>query len=140
ERLLLLPANDAGRWEESLKPVPNPLDPSSPEFSARRAEARKALDAIDPAMTGDMKDPLRRGWFEAVYALAEHDPARVPWANLSAHPLTRAWSGLQGRGVEGLTIVDIDCGLGDNAERFATQGAEVTAFEFDPASVAWEKR
>ena len=80
----------------ALKPVPPPVDPSSPEFSARRAEARKALDAIDPAMTGDMKDPLRRDWFEAVYALAEQDPARVPWASLSAHPLTRTWIGLHG--------------------------------------------
>src|ERR1700722_6549709 len=112
---------DAGK--ESLKPVPNPLDPNSPEFSARRAEARIALDAIDPAMTGDMKDPLRRGWFEAVYARAEHDPARVPWANLSAHPLTRTWIGLQASGVEGQSVLDIGCGLGDNAECFAAEGA-----------------
>jgi SAM-dependent methyltransferase len=129
---------DAG--EESLKPVPDPLDPSSPEFSARRVEARKALDAIDPFMKGDMQDPLRRGWFEAVYALAEDDPARVPWANLSAHPLTRTWIGLQGRGVEGLSVLDIGCGLGDNAECFAAHGARVTAFDFVPEAVAWAKR
>jgi SAM-dependent methyltransferase len=123
-----------------LKPVSNPLDPNSPEFSARRAEARKALDAIDPAMTGDMKDPLRRGWFEAVYARAENDPARVTWANLSAHPLTRTWIGLQGRGIEGMSVLDIGCGLGDNAECFAAQGARVTAFDFIPEAVAWAKR
>src|SRR5579871_3840203 len=102
--------------QESSKPVSNPLDPNSPEFAARRAEARKDLDAIDPFMTGDKKDPLRRAWFETVYARAENDPARVPWANLSAHPLTRAWIGLQARGVEGLRVLDVGSGLGDNAE------------------------
>jgi SAM-dependent methyltransferase len=116
-------------------------DPASPEFAARRAEARKALDAIDPAMQQDMRaDPLRRAWFETVYARAENDPARVPWANLVPHPLTKSWVGLQARGIAGMRVLDVGCGLGDNAECFAGAGAKVTAFDLVPAAVAWAQR
>jgi SAM-dependent methyltransferase len=121
------------------------LDPASPEFAARRAEARLELDAIDPAKHSEMQggalaDPLRRAWFEAVYARAENDPARVPWANLVPHPLTKAWVGLQARGIEGLRVLDVGCGLGDNAECFSHAGATVTAFDLVPSAVAWAQR
>lgn len=117
------------------------VDSTSPDFAARRAAARKELDAIDPAMQGEpLVDPLRRDWFEAVYARAEDDPARVPWANLAPHPLTASWIGLQARGIEGLRVLDVGCGLGDNAECFAEAGAKVTAFDLVPAAVEWAKR
>ncbi|MGO9132485.1 MAG: class I SAM-dependent methyltransferase [Methylovirgula sp.] len=116
-------------------------DPSSPEFQARRAEARKALDAIDPAMQGKTDaDPKRQEWFEAVYARAEADPARVPWANLSAHPLTASFVKGQIRGIDGLRVLDVGCGLGDNAECFAAAGAKVTAFDFVADAISWAKR
>ncbi|MGB8278906.1 MAG: class I SAM-dependent methyltransferase [Methylovirgula sp.] len=117
------------------------LDPSSPEFQARRTEARKALDALDPAMQGkDDADPLRREWFEAVYARAADDPARVPWANLTAHPLTAAFVKAQIRGIDGLRVLDVGCGLGDNAECFAAAGAKVTGFDFVAQAIHWAKR
>lgn len=119
------------------------LDPSSPEFQARRAEARRALDAIDPAKQEQMDaagDPLRRAWFEEVYRGAADDPARVPWANLSPHPLTASFVRGQIRGLEGLRVLDVGCGLGDNAECFAGAGATVTAFDFVNEAVAWAKR
>jgi SAM-dependent methyltransferase len=115
-------------------------DPSSPEFQARRTEARKALDAIDPAMRGDPSDPKRQEWFETVYRKAEDDPARVPWANLSAHPLTYSFVKGQIRGLEGLNVLDVGCGLGDNAECFAAACAKVTAFDFVADAVSWAKR
>jgi 2-polyprenyl-3-methyl-5-hydroxy-6-metoxy-1,4-benzoquinol methylase len=117
------------------------LDPAAPEFAARRAQARQELDAIDPAMQGKANaDPLRRDWFEAVYARAANDPARVPWANLVPHPLTKSWVGLQTRGVAGMRVLDVGCGLGDNAECFARAGAIVTAFDLVPTAVAWARR
>ncbi len=120
-------------------------DPTSPEFAARRAEARKALDAIDPAKNSEMlvgapDDPLRRAWFEAVYARAQNDPALVPWANLAPHPLTKAWVGAQARGISGLRALDVGCGLGDNAECLAAAGASVTAFDLVESAVEWAKR
>lgn len=117
------------------------LDPASPEFQARRTEARKALDAIDPAMQGkDDADPKRQDWFETVYQKAEDDPARVPWANLTAHPLTSAFIKGQICGIEGLRVLDVGCGLGDNAECFAAAGAKVTAFDFVAQAIHWAKR
>ncbi len=115
-------------------------DPASPDFQARRAEARKALNAVDPAKRGGEDDPLRRGWFEAVYRRAEDDPACVPWANLSAHPLTTSSVQSQIRGIAGLRVLDVGCGLGDNAEFFSSAGAKVTAFDFVPEAISWAKR
>ncbi len=120
------------------------FDPNAPEFAARRAEARKILDALDPAKAQGLQpeeyDPLRRAWFEAVYARAGADPAKVPWANLSAHPLTKSWICQQYYDLKNLTVLDIGCGLGDNAEMFAAQGANVTAFDFVGEAVDWAKR
>ncbi|WP_245257476.1 class I SAM-dependent methyltransferase [Methylocapsa acidiphila] len=119
-------------------------DPASPQFAARRAKAREELDAIDPAKNPELlnaapADPLRRDWFEAVYRLAQNDPARVPWANLAPHPLTKAWVGAQAKGVSGLRALDVGCGLGDNAECLAAAGAKVTAFDLVPAAVEWAR-
>ncbi len=121
--------------------TPSDLDPTSPEFAARRTEARQKLDALDPAMQdGVVADPLRRDWFESVYRLAENDPARVPWANLVPHPLTRAWVEGQVRGLTGLKVLDVGCGLGDNAECFSAAGAKVTAFDLVDEAIAWAKQ
>ncbi|MGO9673775.1 MAG: class I SAM-dependent methyltransferase [Methylocella sp.] len=125
--------------------------PLDPDFAARRARARAVLDAIDPAKGGGATpaDPLRRAWFEAVYALAEDDPARVPWANLAPHPLARSFVDFQLRDLEGpgegpslerLRVLDVGCGLGDNAEYFSARGAKVTAFDLVDGAVAWAKR
>lgn len=117
------------------------LDPASPEFAERRAAARKKLDALDPAMQdGAIADPLRREWFESVYRLAEKDPARVPWANLKPHPLTRAWTLGQARGLTSLKVLDVGCGLGDNAECLAEAGAEVVAFDLVAEAISWAKQ
>jgi SAM-dependent methyltransferase len=121
---------------------PSDLDPTSPEFAARRTEARQKLDALDPAMQDGAAaaDPLRREWFEQVYRLAGNDPARVPWANLSPHPLTRAWVEGQVRGLTGLKALDVGCGLGDNAECLAAAGAKVTAFDLVAEAISWARQ
>ena len=85
-------------------------------------------------------DPKRQEWFEAMYVRAEADPARVPWANLSAHPLTASFVKGQIRGIDGLRVLDVGCGLGDNAECFAAAGAKVTAFDFVADAVSWAKQ
>jgi SAM-dependent methyltransferase len=117
------------------------FDRASPDFAARRAEARKRLDALDPAMQGGAlpEDPSRREWFEAVYALAEGDPARVPWANLAPHPLTQAFVAAHAKEISVLRVLDVGCGLGDNAECLAAAGACVTAFDFVGRAVDWAK-
>jgi SAM-dependent methyltransferase len=118
------------------------FDRTSPDFAARRAEARKLLDSLDPAMQSgaESADPSRRAWFEAVYALANGDPARVPWANLAPYPLTQAWIVAHAKEISGLRVLDVGCGLGDNAECFAAAGARVTAFDFVGDAVQWAKQ
>jgi SAM-dependent methyltransferase len=109
------------------------------DFARRRAEAREKLDAIDPAKQGGAQgDPLRRDWFEAVYALAEGDAAKVPWGNLCAHPLLAQW--LENRRLDGLRALDIGSGLGDNAAALAGQGAGVTGFDLVPTAVDWARQ
>lgn len=117
-------------------------DPKSPDFQARRAQARQILDDIDPHMTqgGAAADPRRKSWFEAVYDMAGDDPAGVPWASLAPHPLTAQWLGAQGKALEGLRVLDIGCGLGDNAEAFSKAGARVAAFDLAAKAVDWARR
>lgn len=110
------------------------------DFATRRARARERLDAIDPHMTpgGVEADPLRREWFEAVYALSQGDPAGVPWASLAPHPLLAQWLGAQGR-LDGLRALDVGCGLGDNAFALAQSGARVVAFDLVARATDWAR-
>lgn len=110
------------------------------DFFARRSLARARLDAIDPhkVQGGAEADPLRKEWFEAVYRLAEGDPAGVPWANLAPHPLLCDWLARQGK-LPGARVIDVGCGLGDNAQAFARAGAKVTAFDLVEQAVAWAR-
>ena len=108
------------------------------DFAARRAAARKRLDAIDPAKSGKLDDPYRRDWFRAVYDLADGDEAAVPWADKHAHPLLGDW--LEGKSLAGLRALDVGCGLGDNAEALATAGADVTAFDLSENAIRWAKQ
>ena len=113
----------------------------SDDFAERRASARARLDALDPHKTpgGVAADPLRRGWFEAVYALAERDPAGVPWANLAPHPLLAEWLCAHGP-LTGLRALDVGCGLGDNALALAKAGARVTAFDLVAGAIDWARQ
>ena len=108
------------------------------DFAARRAAARKRLDAIDPAKSGRLDDPYRRDWFRAVYDLAAGDEAAVPWADKQAHPLLAEW--LHGNSIAGLRVLDVGCGLGDNAEALAVAGATTTAFDLSENAIVWAKR
>jgi SAM-dependent methyltransferase len=110
------------------------------DFARRRAQAREKLDALDPAKQGRaLEDPFRRDWFEAVYALADGDAAKVPWGNLTPHPLLVEWLSHRER-LDGLRALDIGCGLGDNAYAMAGRGAKVCGFDLVPAAVDWARQ
>ncbi|WP_294537614.1 class I SAM-dependent methyltransferase [uncultured Rhodoblastus sp.] len=119
---------------------PLPFDPLDPAAAERRAAARKRLDAIDPAKNpgAGPDDPYRRDWFEAVYALAQGDPAQVPWGNMAAHPLLLDWLAQHPR-LDGIAALDIGCGLGDNAAALAGQGARVTGFDLVSRAADWAR-
>jgi 2-polyprenyl-3-methyl-5-hydroxy-6-metoxy-1,4-benzoquinol methylase len=118
------------------------LNSPDPAFADRRMAARARLDAIDPHRKpgGTEADPLRRGWFEAVYDLAGDDPAQIPWADLKTHPLLAQWLSHHGGSLAGKNACDVGCGLGDNAEALAAAGARVTAFDLVPRAIKWARR
>lgn len=107
------------------------------DFYRRRAFAREKLDEIDPARQGRAPDdPQRKDWFSAVYELAGDDAAKVPWGNLTPHPLLAGFLRDHPE-FNGKSALDIGCGLGDNAAALAAAGCKVTAFDLVPRAVAW---
>lgn len=107
-----------------------------PEFAARRAAARARLDALDSQVPSDV---YRRGWFTAVYDLADGDPARVPWADLKPHPLLAGCLAAEPAPACGARALDVGCGLGDNAEALAAHGYATTAFDLSDRAIAWAR-
>ena len=108
-----------------------------PGFAARRLAARKRLDAIDDA---GASDPYRRAWFAQVYALAGDDPANIPWADLTPHPLLADWLAKAATPQPGARALDVGCGLGDNAAAIAAKGWRVTGFDLSRIAAMWAKK
>jgi SAM-dependent methyltransferase len=98
----------------------------------RRQVARRATRAAEAG------DPV--GWFEQLYADANHDPAEIPWADYRPHPdlvELAEETALQGGGAPALVI---GTGLGDDAEYLAKLGFEVTAFDVSSTAVDWARK
>lgn len=96
-----------------------------------------------PGMDDDLSDLLeaaRRGetgWFERLYAAADGDPTRVPWAMQSGHHYLTAW--LRTADGEDRSACVVGCGLGDDAEALAAAGFDVTAFDLSPRAISWAR-
>jgi SAM-dependent methyltransferase len=78
------------------------------------------------------------GWFEALYA--QGDVKVIPWADQKVNPNFEEWlvrKRIQGNGRKALKV---GCGLGDDAERLAELGFEVTAFDISPTAIHWCQR
>jgi 2-polyprenyl-3-methyl-5-hydroxy-6-metoxy-1,4-benzoquinol methylase len=77
------------------------------------------------------------GWFEPLYAEAQGDTARVPWAKNQAHPYLQQWLTTHPPQTEKKSALVIGCGLGDDAEILSSIGYQVTAFDISPTAIAW---
>jgi SAM-dependent methyltransferase len=78
------------------------------------------------------------GWFEALYAQANGDVARIPWADLKPNPNLVSW--LEKKPRDWKKALVIGCGLGDDAELLAKSGCQVTAFDISNTAIEWCRR
>jgi len=98
-----------------------------------RARARELASAF--LSRGDA-----RGWFDALYAEAEGDAERIPWADLIPNPHLVSWLNENHTRDEGRRALLAGCGLGDDAELLAARKFHVTAFDISAEAIKWCKR
>ncbi len=80
------------------------------------------------------------GWFERLYAEAGGNASKISWADLHANvPLVR-WLEREKPDGRGKRVLDVGCGLGDNAVVLNAQGYDVTAFDISASAVEWARR
>ncbi|NNE08659.1 MAG: class I SAM-dependent methyltransferase [Gemmatimonadetes bacterium] len=105
------------------------------------SEARDRIRKIaaDHRARGD-----ETAWFEAVYAEADGDRARVAWADGEPNPhvlnLLDEIGAIGAIGAAQREILEVGCGLGDTSEALAALGFKVTAFDLSPTAIAWCRR
>ncbi len=111
------------------------------DFMARRNAARAQLEAMKSRFEqeGDEAGPTYVRRYSTTYELAENDPAKIPWARLAPNPLLEEWIAKQ-QSLNGARVLDVGCGLGDNAEALKAAGARVTSFDCAERAVEWAKK
>jgi SAM-dependent methyltransferase len=78
------------------------------------------------------------GWFDALYNAASGDPSVVPWADMRPNPNLGAWLDAHpSAAATSPRALVVGCGLGDDAEEFASRGWRVTAFDIAPRAIDW---
>jgi SAM-dependent methyltransferase len=78
-----------------------------------------------------------KGWFEQIYATAQFDPDKVPWADSSPNATVIQWLDREKIAGNGRKALVVGCGLGDDAEELARRGFDVTAFDISATAIAW---
>lgn len=82
-------------------------------------------------------DPL--GWFDALYASANRDTSKIPWADRRPNEHLMNWLDRERVVGDGKSALVIGCGLGDDAHRLAGVGFKVTAFDLSPTAIDWAR-
>lgn len=77
------------------------------------------------------------GWFEQMYAGADGNARRVPWARMSPRGEFAEWLQIHEPDGRGKAALVVGCGLGDDAEALAAHGFAVTAFDVSPSAIQW---
>ncbi|MEM1166877.1 MAG: class I SAM-dependent methyltransferase [Planctomycetota bacterium] len=75
--------------------------------------------------------------FEALYAEAGGEHARIPWAHATPSPTLVRWLDREARNHVrcGGRACAVGCGLGDDAAELCRRGFDVTAFDASPAAI-----
>lgn len=99
-------------------------------YDERRIEARELA-----------RQAIARGeptaWFEELYASADYDPERVPWADLAPNRYLIDWLEANPAISSNRRTLVVGCGLGDDAEALSARGFQVTAFDLSPTAINW---
>jgi cytidylate kinase len=82
-------------------------------------------------------DPL--GWFDALYASANRDSSKIPWADRRPNEHLMDWLDRERIVGDGKSALVVGCGLGDDAHRLAGVGFHVTAFDLSPTAIEWAR-
>jgi len=107
------------------------------DFEARRAAARKEVNALDNAAPGD--EPKRESFFNMVYDRAEGDGAQVPWADLAPKPQLAEWLAENPAANSAMRAADVACGLGDHAVAMAEAGYDTVGFDIAQTAIDWAR-
>ncbi|MHC4414231.1 MAG: class I SAM-dependent methyltransferase [Planctomycetota bacterium] len=80
-------------------------------------------------------------YFEAIYAEAAGDPARIPWAVRRPNPALVNWLNAVAPSLVrcGARVAMVGCGLGDDARELMRRGYEVTGFDCSATAIRWAK-
>ena len=106
------------------------------EFINRRENAVERILINKGINSGDIQQ--HNQWFKDVYNSAGGDLAAVPWADLQPKNALKSW--LKANPGDGRTVLEIGCGLGDNAVAFESHGWKVTAFDISESAINWSKQ
>ncbi len=85
--------------------------------------------------SGDFK-----GWFETLYSGAQQNPDIIPWSHATTHPIFTDWLANHDVNGTGKRALVLGCGLGDDAEKLAELGFQVTAFDISSSAIDWAKQ
>lgn len=80
--------------------------------------------------------------FESVYAEAQGDPSRIPWAHLRPNPALVNWLNAVAPSLIrcGARVLVVGCGLGDDARELLRRGYDVTAFDCSATAIEWARQ
>lgn len=80
-------------------------------------------------------DPM--GWFEALYASAEGQLDRIPWADRRPNHHLLEWLKRDTTPAGLGRVLVVGCGLGDDAVILAPRAKQVVAFDISPTAIDW---
>jgi len=101
--------------------------------------SRLKLDALDTEVVRPMTNAE---YCERVYASAEGDCDRVPWAHRGPDDLLVQWLNREGPSLvrPGSRAIVVGCGLGDDVVELDKRGFDVLGFDVSPSAVRWAAR
>jgi len=80
------------------------------------------------------------GWFDALYAEAEGDNEKIPWADLEPNRFLVEFAEKTNFFGNGRKALVVGCGLGDDARFLHDLDFDVTAFDISRTAIEWAKK